>query len=150
HAGSATARGARVQRRRPRDRKYPSTVLRQQLDECLSVWGKRAPLVPNGHHRHPNGLFPIGDTDDPQLVALHRDIALDNRYTLSRLGEREQGVWRATFHHDVRFECRQPAGRIERPAKHIAGIERQQRMLRKLSDLDLAASSQPKRWMTGG
>ena len=90
------------------------------------------------------------DPGDAQPVAMSWQDEGHDRYAVSGLGQRQQGMRGAALDKNIRPDPGKPARGIERVADHETGFQQQERIRRKAADIDISRRPEPLGCMTGG
>ena len=117
---------------------------------CAIVSGKAGQwtsLVPGDRQRFAQRAASICEASDSQLIAAALELGGNNRHTVSRFREAQQGVRVSTFKLDCRPQSRHPAGRVEGTAKSEAAVHQKQRKTGEARNLDGAAVTKRHRGM---
>src|SRR5437764_14969397 len=77
-------------------------------------------------------------------------VRRDDCHTVPGFGESEERVRRAALEQNIWPQAGEAAGRVERRAKHVIGVQYEQRIGREAADVDRAAVSKFERGVTSG
>src|SRR5262249_9604339 len=107
----------------PRDREDLPHIFGERFAKAFSIGRHGAPLVPLNGISFPKRLAPMGYADDSQCMAIRSQDRRNDPHAPAGLREREQGMRRAAFEHNVWLDVCETASGIEQPANRVTRVQ---------------------------